>query len=79
MSLLEEHLRADVKNFLQEVHGSCSDLREIIHCDSEKRDSGFSSKEHLNPLSALPMKMLFTSLSNLEQDKTLCAKDENTL
>lgn len=45
VSLLEEHLQADVKNFLQEVHENCSDLHEIIHCDSEKRDSDFSSQE----------------------------------
>lgn len=45
VSLLEEHLQADVKNFLQEVHENCSDHYEIIHCDSEKRDSDFSSKE----------------------------------
>lgn len=45
VSLLEEHLQADVKNFLQEVHENCSDLREITHCDSEKRDSHLSSKE----------------------------------
>lgn len=50
-----------------------------LYIVTQRKDSGFSSKEHLNPLSALPMKMLFTSLSNLEQDKTLCAKDENTI
>jgi hypothetical protein len=38
VSLLEEHLQADVKNFLQEVRENYSDLQEIIHCDSEKRD-----------------------------------------
>lgn len=45
VSPTEEHLQTDVKNFLQEVHENCSDLHEIIHCDSEKRDSGFSSKD----------------------------------
>lgn len=45
VSPTEEHLQTDVKNFLQKVHENCSDLHEIIHCDSEKRDSGFSSKE----------------------------------